>query len=233
VSGAVADPTVYPNTTNGKIYGHIKGIGNYECSGTVIDAENMSLVFTAGHCVAERGLGPANRLVFIPSYQGTDSAGPTRPFGTWVFHRIVVTEQWAKRRNFNYDLAGIVLSRQDGVPVQEAVGARGIAFSQPRDQDYQVFGYPFNRQRGERMWFCAGHYLRDDPHPAGGGPLPFGIGCDMSSGASGGGWVIAGELLNSVSSFGYDPAPNVLYGPYFGGTARKIYGTAAGAPLTG
>jgi hypothetical protein len=223
--GPVNDPTVFPNTTNGKIYGRIPRFGGYECSGTVVDAPNLSVVFTAGHCVAESVRRLATRIVFIPSYDRR-----SEPFGRWAFQSIVVTDQWAERENFNYDIAAVVMSRQPdtGLTVQQAVGARGIAFGQPRQQPYAAFGYPFNKQRGQVMWTCATRFVRNDPHPVGGGPIPFGIGCDMSSGASGGGWVIAGDLLNSVSSFGYDARGDLLYGPYFGGRARKIYQSAAG-----
>ncbi len=213
-----------PNTTNGKIYGRIPGIGGYECSGTVVDSPNFSVIFTAGHCVADERAGLARKLVFIPAYNRKE-----RPFGTFVFDEIIVAKQWAQRGNFNYDFSAVVMSPLDGVAVQTAVGARGIAFNQPRKQDYQAFGYPFNRQRGQVMWNCASSYFQDDPHPAGGGELPFGIGCDMGPGASGGGWIINGTTLNSVSSFGYDERSDLLYGPYLGGAAQKVYNAAAAA----
>jgi hypothetical protein len=225
-AGPVPDPDIAPNTTNGKIYGRIKGLGAYECSGTVVDAANLSTIFTAGHCVADARAGLAKKLVFIPSYNRK-----ARPFGTFVFERIVVTKQWAERANFNYDFSAVVLSPLDGVALQTAVGARGIAFNQPKKQDYQAFGYPFNRKRGQVMWTCVSRFVQNDPHPVGGGTLPFGIGCDMGPGASGGGWIINGTTLNSVSSFGYDPRPDLLYGPYLGGTAQRIYNTAAATPV--
>ncbi len=223
-AGPVPDPLVAPNTTNGKIYGRIPGVGGYECSGTVVDSPNLSVIFTAGHCVADARAGLARKLVFIPSYHRKN-----RPFGTFVFDEIIVTKQWAQRGNFNFDFSAVVMSPLDGVALQTAVGARGIAFNQPRKQAYQAFGYPFNRQRGQVMWTCTSTYVQDDPHPAGGGQLPFGIGCDMGPGASGGGWIVNGTTLNSVSSFGYDQRSDLLYGPYLGGTAQKIYNTAAAA----
>ena len=122
-----------------------------------------------------------------------------------------------------------------GVTLQSAVVARGVAFNQPRRQEYTAFGFPFNKQRGKTLWSCTGHFVRTDPHPLPHGALPFGIGCDMGAGASGGGWVIPSEpeelggLLASLSSFGY-AHQRVLYGPYFDNSTRRIYNTAAALP---
>ncbi len=226
LSGAVPDPTTFPNTTNGKVYGRLKGFGGYECSGTVVDSPNMSVIFTAGHCVAERGR-LASRLIFIPSYDRNDE-----PFGRWVFDTILVTKEWAQRGNFNWDMAAVLMSPQtgSGLLVQEAVGARGIAFGQARDQEYAAFGYPANKVNGQVMWSCDSRFFQTDPRPIGGGPIPFGIGCDMGAGASGGGWMIGSGVLNSLSSFGYGARSDVLYGPYFGGKARSIYRSATSLP---
>lgn len=231
-SGAVPTPDVYPFTTVGKIFGHLPGVGNYECSGTVVDAGNLSTIFTAGHCVAEAGTGRATKLVFIPSYRNHN-----RPLGTWVFQRIVVTKQWARSKNFNFDFSAVVLSPQAGATIQSVTGGRAIVFNQSREQDYSVYGYPFNKQRGQVMWTCTGHYLRDDPHPVHGpGELPFGIPCDLSSGVSGGGWIVTtndgSEALNSLSSFGYGHQ-KILYGPYLGNAAQRTYSTAAVIPTPG
>lgn len=224
-AGEVADYATFPNTTSGKVYARMRSIGPYECSATVVNTPGMDVVFTAGHCVAEAPGLRAKKFVFIPSFHDGE-----RPFGTWVYDRLVVPDNWARRGNFNFDFAAVVLSPLGGVPVEQAVGGgRAIAFNQPRDQLYTAFGYPFNRARGQRMRYCTSQYLRDDPHPTGSGELPFGIGCDMGAGASGGGWIVEPGVLNSVSSFGYDSRADILYGPYFGNTAQRIYNTAAGA----
>jgi len=49
------------------------------------------------------------------------------------------------------------------------------------------------------------------------------IGCDMTAGSSGGGWIIDGQYLNSSVSYGYDNDPIDLYGPYFGQAARNLF----------
>ena len=55
-----------------------------------------------------------------------------------------------------------------------------------------------------------------------------GIGCDMTGGSSGGGWVVGNTVL-SVNSYGYTTEPNVMYGPYQDSVAQNLYTTAAGS----
>ena len=52
------------------------------------------------------------------------------------------------------------------------------------------------------------------------------IGCDMTGGASGGGWVV-GNAVHSVVSYGYGDQPNVIYGPYQSTEARALFDAAA------
>ena len=65
-------------------------------------------------------------------------------------------------------------------------------------------------------------------------PKPTRIDCDMTGGSSGGGWVIGGENVNSVVSYGYEctipipplcnnPEEGKLFGPYFGDEIKKLY----------
>ena len=91
----------------------------------------------------------------------------------------------------------------DGAPIEDVVGGRPLATNTPRDQIYNAIGYPVNLARAQLMWACRGGYAGDDPRPIPGGPAPIGMGCDMKSGASGGGWVDDLGQLVSVTSFGY------------------------------
>lgn len=217
-SGPVSDPAAPPNTINGKLLGKIKGVGKYECSATSVDAGNRNLIFTAGHCVAEpfnREL--ATKLAFIPSYDSGD-----RPYGTWVFDRIVVLRAWRRNSNFNYDFAAVEMSPQSGVNLEDAVGGAPVATNVPVEQEYHSVGYPSNFSGGRVMRYCLGPFDGYDPRPTGNGPTPIATGCDMGAGASGGGWFVNGHLA-SVTSFGYEDHRNVSYGPYFGNKARQVY----------
>jgi hypothetical protein len=220
-AGEVPDWEDPPTTTHGKVFARMSGVGPYECSATVVNSPAMSLLFTAGHCVVESGRR-AKKFVFIPSYRQKQ-----RPFGSWVYKKILVPDPWANQGNFNFDFAAVVLGLRNGVPVEQVTGGRGIAWNVTRNRSYTAYGYPVNRARGQRMWYCTSNFLQRDPRPFGVGPIPSGIGCDMGAGASGGGWIIEGGLLNSVSSFGYGRRTDILYGPYFGDAAERLYRTAS------
>ena len=218
-SNAVADPGTYPNTTNGKLFGQIPGLGSYTCSASVVHAKNRSVLFTAGHCVKEPGRGGwASKLTFVPAYDRG-----VRPFGQWEWDAVLTQREWAKRGNINFDYATVILRRSGGRTVEDAVGSLGFAFNVPaRRQSYRPVGYPFNKFDTEVMWECGSGYGGRDPSYRRPGPAPIGVGCDMLGGASGGGWSIARNRLNSVTSFGFDDRPGELYGPTMNKKANRM-----------
>ncbi|HEX3362630.1 MAG TPA: hypothetical protein VHS74_16675, partial [Solirubrobacterales bacterium] len=55
------------------------------------------------------------------------------------------------------------------------------------------------------------------------GPLNLAISCDDSAGGSGGAWVIGGNVVNSVTTYGYPQDPFTNFGPYFGKDVAKLY----------
>jgi hypothetical protein len=220
-SGPVPDPGVFPNTVYGKVFGKMPGLGGYTCSGTVVDAANRSTMVTAGHCVTDPEFALAKKLVFVPAYDHG-----ARPFGSWVFERIVTQRAWRRNANFNFDLAALEMSPLNGVALQDAVGAIPVAPNLPVEQTYVATGYPANRRDTEVMWRCIGAFDGFDPRPIPHGPTAFAIGCDMGVGASGGSMTVDGALA-SVVSFGYEDHPKVLYGPYFGRKLVDVYDRAA------
>jgi hypothetical protein len=58
------------------------------------------------------------------------------------------------------------------------------------------------------------------------------IGCDMTGGSSGGGWVIddgsGNGFVNSVNSYKYGLEPEVMFGPYFDSTTQALFNQAQG-----
>jgi Trypsin len=220
-SAGVPDPAVFPNTVHGKLFGRISGVGGYTCSATVVEAANRSTLVTAGHCAAEPGLSTAKKLAFVPAYDRK-----ARPFGTWVFERIVTQRAWRRRANFNFDFAAVEMSPNEGILLQDAAGAIPAAPFLPVEQTYVATGYPANRRDTEVMWRCTSPFEGYDPRPIPNGPTPFAIGCDMGVGASGGGLTVDGALA-SVVSFGYEDHRNVLYAPYFGRKLVDVYERAA------
>src|SRR3712207_727068 len=86
--------TVYPNypsyhpvaRTNGKIFfdrdvnknSYIDLDEHFVCSGTIVNSEGESLIWTAGHCVVDDKVWNRN-TAFVPSY-----SNGSRPYGTWT-----------------------------------------------------------------------------------------------------------------------------------------------------
>lgn len=221
VSGPVGDPAVYPNSVHGKLFGRMRGLGIYSCSGTVVEAANRNTVVTAGHCVTDPTYGVTSKLVFVPAYDRG-----ARPFGTWVFDRIVTQRAWRRNGNFNFDLAGVEMSSPSGASLQDAAGAIPVTPNLPVEQTYVATGYPVNRRDGETMWRCTAPFDGYDPRPITHGPTPFAIGCNMGIGASGGSLTVDGAV-SSVVSFGYEDHRNVLYGPRLGRKLVAVYEKAA------
>jgi hypothetical protein len=225
-----------PLRLHGKVYLRLGG-ANYFCSATVVTSNQHTLAWTAGHCVhgADLGLGFAENWLFVPGYR--DGA---RPFGTWTAKNLYTTDGWRRNANVRYDLGAARLARDpQGRGIEDVVGARGIAFNQPRDQLFDLFGYPAEdplpllppNYDGERLFLCRSPHSGDDSPAGGSGPETLEARCDMSAGASGGGWVIKNRYLNSVISYGYEFDVSRLYGPYQGTLAKLLYERASGPPL--
>jgi V8-like Glu-specific endopeptidase len=213
-SGAVADPTVFPNSATGKLFGRLRGLGAFECSATVLDTASGRVILTAGHCVFEPSVARfAKRLTFVPAY-----ANGAEPLGRWGWSSLETTREWVLASNTNFDFAVIVLRKQAGSRVEEVAGGLPLAAGGPREQNYRLVGYPHNLGAGRVMWSCSSSYAGDDPRPFAIGPPPIAAGCDMGFGASGGGWMTDAGGIASLSSFGYRGHPDILYGPYL---ARK------------
>ena len=235
----VPDPTAVGVRTHGKVYFSIpKGdrAGDYVCSGTVVNSHRRSVVWTAGHCVYavdEEGEGDVpgfvTNWIFVPAYDEG-----AQPFGQWPARRLATTGPWQAAGNIKYDLGAAVVRRDpEGRLLQDVVGARGIAFDQPRERTYEAIGYPAENLPtvtfdGEREFSCVSEpTANDDPGTA--GPATMAIRCDMTGGSSGGGWVSFGKLY-SVTSYGYSQELDRLYGPYMSTSAKALYRKVRGTP---
>jgi V8-like Glu-specific endopeptidase len=229
----VGDPGAEPFRAHGKVFFTLGGT-DYVCSGTSVTSNNRSAVWTAGHCVQDRELGGfATKWAFVPAYRNGNA-----PFGRWPARRLAVTPQWRQESSFKYDLgAAVVRTNRHGESLGEVVGARGIAFNQPRRQQYSVFGYPAELPfDGRRLYRCDGPYGGSD-NPGGPGPLTMFVACDQNGGSSGGGWVASGRVL-SVISYKYLteacvpllPCRDHVYGPYQEFAAQRLYREVRGEP---
>ena len=55
------------------------------------------------------------------------------------------------------------------------------------------------------------------------GPLTVAAECNVTGGASGGGWTLAGGALNSVTDYSYPEDPRTVFGAYFGREVARLY----------
>jgi V8-like Glu-specific endopeptidase len=226
----LTDTTSFPNRLHGKAFFSRPGAGNFVCSGTVVDAQNRATVITAGHCVHSAGVWSTN-FAFAPGYRrllGTGNA----PYGVWAATDEAAPQEWVTSRNLRFDVGAAVIAKDSlGRNLEDVVGARAIAFNRPTSQSFRSYGYPAQPTAshafdGMRLWGCdSAPPISDNPTSAS-GPATLGIGCDMTGGSSGGGWVNAG-YLNGVNSYRYSNQPEMMYGPYFGPEVKALYDFAA------
>ncbi|MGB7588586.1 MAG: trypsin-like serine protease [Solirubrobacterales bacterium] len=207
----IGDTEEVGTRTNGKILGVTPGEGDYSCSGTALNTPSRSIVLTAGHCVIEHGRA-GRHIVFVPAYDEE-----IRPFGSFSVESVYVMPQWLHGENPDYDVAALRVSPNQFGYLTEAVGARGYAASQSRFSAFQIFGYPAAALGGETLRSCRAHGQGSDLlTDRFSGPPTLPAPCDMADGASGGAWLVDGEYVDGVTSYGYAGQPTKLYSSYFG-----------------
>lgn len=215
------DERKHPNRIHGRVFATSSDGSDYTCSGTVVNSPGRSLVVTAGHCVYLGGWG--KNFMFVPGYRDGRS-----PYGRWAGTKLRAPRQWVASENISFDIGTATMSRNlSGRALQDIVGARGIAFNQPRRQTYKSYGYPAEPPfDGESLQACTSPYQGEDPYTD--PPRTMRITCDMNGGASGGGWISRNTLL-SVNSYctGFVlvclDVPQSLYGPYLSNEAKSLY----------
>ena len=222
----VAEPTLPGNSQNGAIFIPLGGGELARCSGTSVNAPNLSVVITAGHCVHDAGQWFDRRWVFVPGYHDGE-----RPFGVFPAKWIGTTPKWLVASDENFDVGAAVVTRNErGQRLAAAVGGDGIAWGLPPSQVFDVHGYPVAPPfDGASQRLCAqtpyeGH---DDASFFWPGPLNMAVQCDVTGGASGGGWTISDDVLDGITTYGYPTDPSTDFGPYFGRAVARLYGEAA------
>jgi hypothetical protein len=151
-----------------------------------------------------------------------------RPFGVFPAKWLDTARQWRVSGSENYDVGAAVVGRnQRGQLLAKAVGGTGIAWGLKARQVFDVHGYPAAEPfDGETQRICAqtpflGHDAQSFLVP---GPLNLAVDCDVTGGASGGGWTISGtSLLNSVTNYGYGNDSGTDFGAYFGAEVGRLF----------
>ncbi|MER7816289.1 hypothetical protein [Streptomyces sp. NPDC096153] len=224
--------------------------GSMVCSATVVkDPANpgkSNMVWTAGHCVhAGKEGGWYRNIAFVPSYNNSaksstkgDSKEQVAPYGVWWGDWAQTSEQWISQgaatggQGAPYDFAVIHVTPEkggNGKSLEETVGsALPVDFNAPavpRIGSMKATGFPAAPPfDGERMFQCEDKPGRLSLKAE--EPTMYRIGCTMTGGSSGGGWVAAGKdgkpALVSNTSIGPVTA-GWLAGPRLGDEAKGIY----------
>ncbi|MEW1776543.1 hypothetical protein [Streptomyces sp. NPDC086777] len=226
--------------------------GTMVCSATVVEDPahpgKSNLVWTAGHCVhAGKNGGWYRNIAFVPSYNdrgltGSALAAATRsqvaPYGVWWGDGAQTSQQWIDQGGetggdgASYDYAVIHVTPEQGSggkSLEETVGsALPVNFDAPavpKVSSITATGYPAAKPYdGSLLYRCADKPGRLSVDAS--APTMYRIGCTMTGGASGGGWVETGAdgkpALVSNTSIG-PVSSGWLAGPRFGDVAKGVY----------
>ncbi|MER6273410.1 hypothetical protein [Streptomyces sp900105755] len=226
--------------------------GTMVCSATVVEDPahpgKSNLVWTAGHCVhAGKNGGWYRNIAFVPSYNdkgltGSALTAATRsevaPYGVWWGDGAQTSQQWIDQGGetggdgASYDYAVIHVTPEQGSggkSLEETVGsALPVNFDAPavpKVSSITATGYPAAKPYdGSLLYRCADKPGRLSVDAS--APTMYRIGCTMTGGASGGGWVETGSdgkpALVSNTSIG-PVSSGWLAGPRFGAVAKGVY----------
>ncbi|MFD6416519.1 trypsin-like serine peptidase [Streptomyces sp. NPDC060194] len=224
--------------------------GSMVCSATVVqDPANpgkSNLVWTAGHCVHAGAKGGWYRnIAFVPSYNNdalptAELGGATQedvaPFGVWWGDWAQTSDQWIAQggptggAGASYDFAVIHVTPESGggKSLEETVGsALPVNFEAPEAsgvENVTAIGYPAAPPfDGESMQQCSSGPSRLSLGAK--EPTMYRIGCTMTGGSSGGGWI--GDIGNGpelLSNTSIGPVNGGwLAGPRLGAEAEGVY----------
>lgn len=229
---AVTNPLVGLNRTNGKVFMTF-GRTNYVCSGTSIQSGNDSLVWTAGHCVFEKGtakkpIGYATNFLFVPAYD-TGS----EPLGRFAAATadLRTTDEYEASESFAYDVGAAKVGTSGGSSLAGVAGERPILFSATDAQlqtDYVLYGYPVSSAtgNGQRMWQCDTTFAAFDTSLT---PPSIGVACNWPGGSSGGAWTRKSDgTLLAATSYGYSGVKDRIYASRAGASAAALYAAMQG-----
>ncbi|MEU4948918.1 trypsin-like serine peptidase [Streptomyces lavendulae] len=230
--------------------------GSMVCSATVVKDPahpgKSNMVWTAGHCVhAGKAGGWYRNIAFVPSYNnaGQPAAalkGAPReqvaPYGVWWSDWAQTSDQWIATGGptggagapYDFAVLHVTPEKGGGKSLEETVGsALPVEFNAPavsKVASITATGYPAAAPfDGQKAFQCADKPGRLALTQA--DPVMYRIGCTMTGGSSGGGWVAAGAdgkpALVSNTSIGPAKA-GWLAGPKLGPEAKGIYTAVSG-----
>lgn len=226
--------------------------GSMVCSATVVKDPahpgKSNMVWTAGHCVhAGKKGGWYRNIAFVPAYNNSGMSvaeleNATKeqiaPYGVWWGQWAQTSEQWISQGASTgglgapYDFAVLHVTPEKGATgksLEETVGsALPVEFNAPavpEIAEMTATGYPAAPPfDGQKALQCADKPGRLSLFES--DPTMYRIGCTMTGGSSGGGWVAAGQdgkpALVSNTSIGPVTA-GWLAGPRLGAEAKGVF----------
>jgi len=226
--------------------------GTMVCSATVVEDPahpgKSNLVWTAGHCVhAGKKGGWYRNIAFVPSYNDSGKTADqlqkapreeVAPYGVWWSDWAQTSDQWIEQggstggQGAPYDFAVLHVTPEkgsSGKSLEETVGsALPVNFnapSVPKVSSITATGYPAAAPfDGQKLYQCSDKPGRLSVTTS--DPTMYRIGCTMTGGSSGGGWVAAGSdgkpALVSNTSIG-PVKTGWLAGPHLGDVAKGVY----------
>ncbi|MFF9805034.1 trypsin-like serine peptidase [Streptomyces coeruleorubidus] len=252
VKAQAVPPSYHANApTAGKVF-FDSPKGSAVCSATVVEDPahpgKSNLVWTAGHCVhAGKKGGWYRNIAFVPSYNDdgkpvAELENATRedvaPYGVWWGDWAQTSDQWIEQGGSTggdgapHDFAVIHVTPEKGSggkSLEETVGsALPVDFKAPavpKVKSVTAIGYPAAPPYdGQKLYRCQGRPGRLSVTAA--DPTMYRIGCTMTGGSSGGGWVAPGSdgkpALVSNTSIG-PVTSGWLAGPRLGEAAKGVY----------
>ena len=200
--------------TNGKVFFSRAGF-NYVCSASIVNSEGRSLVWTAGHCLADEGVWSSN-VSFVPAY-----SNGARPYGTWSAKDLTTTGGWFYFGDYGYDVGAITVNPSGGVRIADHLGAQGIAWNQTASYATSAFGYPAASPYDGQYLYRADGTTSDE----GDGTIYMYSG--LTGGSSGGPWFRNFDgswgVVNGHNDFIYTASPDWMYSPYYGTQVANLY----------
>lgn len=206
--------TSYPYRTIGKLFFTKPGVGNFVCSGSVIQRR---IIATAGHCV-HSGNGAASgwytNFLFVPAYRNGAA-----PYNTWSWAYVRTTTTWytgggAVPNAADYAMIEVNDKVINGVTrrVGDLTGWLGWQTASLSNNHAHILGYPGNLDSGLYM-----HQVTAQSAVSGGNNT-WRYGSDMRGGSSGGPFVQNFSVPAAGQPAGLNPGLNrlisvVSYGP--------------------